>query len=453
VPETLKTGAGISKVAIAAVAELIGVVPVRLGSSTYTGMADHRGLSAASINVTLAAIRFLYEVTLGRADVMATVCRMKVVRKLPSVLSVTEVERLLSVIARKKDRAMVMVAYGAGLRASEVCRLEVCDIDAKRMLLHVRDGKGGRDRYTLLSPLLLKTLRAYAKESAIRGPKVFPPRNPDQSLALTRSSFHKMVRSTGRRAGITKRVFPHTLRHAFATHLLESGVDLPADSRRASRHVHRGAERTLERVDHRRDRVRDTLNLMAEGWPHLLKLSKIALGGGRLRDRLAPQRSHRLRKLVAVEPGSMDLARVERNPPQPGLGHVLRALRASERRSVVEDHALRDSRHLGGKLLRRARARRERTLRLLAGDPHPAAATAGLDPEPSSLSCKQLQQAPRALVERLPRGEVRRDLESGRLRVTVARHRPPLYHDEIRTSLPPGASRARADARRGGRAR
>ena len=152
---------------------------------------------------------------------------MKSQHPLPTVLSTSEVSALLAAVGRLKHRAMVMLACGAGLRVSEVCRLETRDIDAKRMLLHIRDGKGGRDRYVMLSTVLLRTLRAYAKESRIRGSHLFP--SPAESRdVLTRVALHKVVKSAARRAGIAKRVTPHTLRHSFATHSLEAGMDLRA---------------------------------------------------------------------------------------------------------------------------------------------------------------------------------------------------------------------------------
>lgn len=203
--------------------------PARLGPDQVRQFVLHllreRRLCARSINVHLAAISFLYRVTLGRPEVVEHVCHMKAPRRLPTVLSTSEVRALLATIRLPKHRSMVMLAYGAGLRVGEVCRLETGDIDAKRMLVHVRNGKGGRDRYVMLSPMLLRTLRAYAKESRIRGPYLFPSRTEGREV-LTRAAVHRVVKLGARQAGITKRVSPHTLRHSFATHLLEAGVDL-----------------------------------------------------------------------------------------------------------------------------------------------------------------------------------------------------------------------------------
>jgi site-specific recombinase XerD len=118
----------------------------------------------------------------------------------------------------------VRAAYGAGLRVSEVCRLRVEDIDSQRMVITVRDGKGGRDRMTMLPRGLLELLRAYWKQERPTGPELFPGRKPE--TVLTRAAVNKALKQAARRAQIRKRVTPHCLRHCFATHLLEAGTDL-----------------------------------------------------------------------------------------------------------------------------------------------------------------------------------------------------------------------------------
>jgi site-specific recombinase XerD len=212
-----------------AFASHFAVAPGRLGPEHVRRFAlflhQERQLSTRSISVYLAAIAFLYRVTLGRPEVVARMPRMKWPHRLPTVLSPSEVSVLLAAIGRLKHRAMVMLAYGAGLRVSEVCRLEFRDVDAKRMLLHIRDGKGGRDRYVMLSPVLLRTLRAYAKQSRVRGPYLFPSARKTRDV-LTRVALHKAITHAAKRADISKRVTPHTLRHSFATHALEAGMDL-----------------------------------------------------------------------------------------------------------------------------------------------------------------------------------------------------------------------------------
>jgi integrase/recombinase XerD len=145
------------------------------------------------------------------------------VQQLPLILSPEEVARILTAPEHLKSRALLMTIYAAGLRRSEVARLRVCDIDSARMTITVHQGKGNRDRVVMLSPVLLDTLRQYWRHQK---PKewLFPGRNPDQPISGNDifMVFHNAVR----RAGISKKVCPHSLRHSFATHLLESGTDL-----------------------------------------------------------------------------------------------------------------------------------------------------------------------------------------------------------------------------------
>jgi integrase/recombinase XerD len=224
-PNTVKTYLDLAK----KFAEHFGKPPGKLVTDDIRTYALHlkktRRLSARSINLHLAAISFLFRVTMKRPEVVAPLCRMKTPRKLPVVLSKLEVSLFLAATQKLKHRAMVMLAYGAGLRVNEVCHLQMQDVDAKRMLVHVRDGKGGGERYVMLSPLLLRTLRAYEKESAVRGPYLFPSTIEHRHVS-TRAGFQKWVSNTAKQAGIDKRVSPHTFRHSFATHLLESGMDL-----------------------------------------------------------------------------------------------------------------------------------------------------------------------------------------------------------------------------------
>jgi len=177
-----------------------------------------------TVNTYASAIRFLFRVTLKRPEVVADVVRLKTPMHLPRILSGTEVEGLFAAIPTLKHRAIVMLAYGAGLRVSEVARLEVGDIDAKRMVLHIRDAKRGRERYVMLSPRLLSALRAYWKDARPPGPRLFPGRDP--SKPITRAAIHKALSKAASKAGITKRLGPHVLRHSFATHLLEGGTDV-----------------------------------------------------------------------------------------------------------------------------------------------------------------------------------------------------------------------------------
>jgi len=209
-------------------AEYYGRSPCAMGAKEIRAflllLVQELKLSAGTFNVYAAAIRFLYEVTLERRDELRRIPRMKRPMRVPVVLTTAEVSRLLAALETDKHRALAMLAYGAGLRVSEVCKLQVDDIDAKRMLLHIRDTKRGRERYVMLSPKLLATLRSYWKASRPIGPYLFPGRGSRERM--TRAAVHRMMAKAARRAGITQRVSPHTLRHSFATHLLEAGTDL-----------------------------------------------------------------------------------------------------------------------------------------------------------------------------------------------------------------------------------
>jgi site-specific recombinase XerD len=182
-------------------------------------------VSRSTQRVYVAAIHFLYRVTLDRP---VAVRRIPFPRRnserLPEILSAAEVERLLAAVSRPKPRAMLMTLYGAGLRAGEVCALVPADIDSQRMLIRVRAGKGSKDRYVMLSPRLLATLREYWRLRPPRGPYLFPSPRPDKPLS--RMAVFRVVRRAARCAGLHKRVGPHVLRHSFATHLLEAGADI-----------------------------------------------------------------------------------------------------------------------------------------------------------------------------------------------------------------------------------
>jgi len=187
-------------------------------------LVEERKLSASTYNVYAAALRFLYSHTLERPQEVAWIGQMRVTRRLPVILSPEEIERLLGALRSLKMQAIVMTAYGAGLRVSEVVQLEVADIDSRRMVIHVRHGKGDRDRYTMLPQRLLELLRAYWKQVRPPGPQLFPGRRP--GAVLRRGTVSKALSKAAQRAKLEKRVYPHALRHAFATHLLEAGTDL-----------------------------------------------------------------------------------------------------------------------------------------------------------------------------------------------------------------------------------
>jgi site-specific recombinase XerD len=188
-----------------------------------------RGVSAISINAALTGLRFFFEVTLDRVAVLAKVQPVREPRKLPEILSVEEVTRLLDAAPGLKYRAALSVAYGAGLRASEVVSLKVSDIDSERMSIRVEQGKGRRDRYALLSPSLLEVLRAWWREGhahgkMLRGGWLFPGQNPVDPMSARQ--LNRACHAAADEARITKRVSLHTLRHSFATHLLEQKVDI-----------------------------------------------------------------------------------------------------------------------------------------------------------------------------------------------------------------------------------
>jgi site-specific recombinase XerD len=176
-------------------------------------------------NHTVSALRFLFKVTLGRGDIDSHIRIAREPRKLPVVLSPEEVARLLDAAPGRglKYKAALSVAYGAGLRVSEVVALKISDIDSQRMLIRVEQGKGRKDRYVMLSPHLLELLRAWYKQARPRG-WLFPGRHPVQSM--TTRQLTRACHEAAQAAGIEKRVSPHTLRHSFATHLLESGTDI-----------------------------------------------------------------------------------------------------------------------------------------------------------------------------------------------------------------------------------
>jgi integrase/recombinase XerD len=180
-------------------------------------------IGAPTINSAIAALRFFFNVTLERPDLVRHLKTVHEPRKAPVVLSQEEVVRLLEAAPGIKYKAAFSVAYGAGLRVSEVVALKVSDIDVERMTLRVEQGKGQRDRYVMLSPQLLDVLREWQR-AAQPWAWLFPGQNPVNPM--TARQIGRAVHTAAREAGIAKRVSPHTLRHSFATHLLEQNVDI-----------------------------------------------------------------------------------------------------------------------------------------------------------------------------------------------------------------------------------
>lgn len=187
-------------------------------------LATEKKAAPSTRKVHLAALKFCYGTTLRRPDVCAHMPWPKVQYSLPDILSGSEVDGLLGAMTSTMHRAVVMTAYGSGLRISEACRLQVGDIDSQRMVIHVRLAKGGRDRFVQLPERVLFTLRQYWATEHPKGPYLFPGQKPGRTISVdaVRSQLHKAAA----KAGVVKRVTPHILRHTFATHLLELGTDI-----------------------------------------------------------------------------------------------------------------------------------------------------------------------------------------------------------------------------------
>jgi len=182
------------------------------------------GAGTPKMNATAAALRFFFNATLDRHELAAQASFVHEPRKLPVVLSPDEVRRMLEAAPGLKYKAALSIAYGAGLRVSEVVSLKVSDIDSERMLIRVEQGKGRKDRNAMLSPVLLELLREWWKVCRSRG-WLFPGgRNPVQPM--TTRQLTRACHTAAQAAEIKKRVTPHTLRHSFATHLLEQGIDV-----------------------------------------------------------------------------------------------------------------------------------------------------------------------------------------------------------------------------------
>ena len=187
------------------------------------------GTSSISLNAAITALRFFFGVTLDRPEALAKMSPVREPRKLPVVLSREEMARLIEAAGKPKYQAALSVAYGAGLRASEVVALKVGDIDSTRMTLRIEQGKGRKDRYAMLSPLLLERLRAWwragrAQGKLLDGGWLFPGQNPVNPMSTRQ--LNRICHLAAAAAAIDKRVSPHTLRHSYATHLLEQKVDI-----------------------------------------------------------------------------------------------------------------------------------------------------------------------------------------------------------------------------------
>lgn len=200
--------------------ELLGPQEVR---AYQVYLVEEKHVSWSLFNQTACALRFLYCVTLGKDWAIEHIAFPRQERKLPVALSLGEVTRFLDAVTNLKHRAILMTAYAAGLRSSEVVKLRVGDIDSQRMVIHIRQAKGHKDRYVMLSPKLLELLRAYWK---VVRPKVwlFPGSRPSHPIDIT--GVQRAAHRAGLEAGLSKRVTVRALRHSFATHLLEAGTDV-----------------------------------------------------------------------------------------------------------------------------------------------------------------------------------------------------------------------------------
>jgi site-specific recombinase XerD len=181
------------------------------------------GAGVPKINTTISALRFFFRVTLDRPDLGRHLSTIHEPRKVPVVLSPDEVARFLEAAPGIKYKAAFSVAYGAGLRVSEVASLKVSDIDSKRMMLRIEQGKGRKDRYAMLSPTLLELLRDWYRVARPQG-WLFPGQNPTNPI--TERQLTRACHAAAEMASLKKRVTPHTLRHSFATHLLEQNIDI-----------------------------------------------------------------------------------------------------------------------------------------------------------------------------------------------------------------------------------
>jgi integrase/recombinase XerD len=212
---------------VATFAKHFGKSPERLAAAEVRAyllsLVQEKHASWSYYGQALCALRFLYRVTLGRKWVLNGIVSPKKQKTLPVVLSPDEVAQFFAAVDGLKHRAILMTAYAAGLRVSEVVALRADDIDSRRMVIRIRQAKGHKDRYVMLSPRLLAVLREYWK-AARPTQFLFPGNAPERPV--TPRTVEKACRDAQEAAGLGKRVTVHTLRHSFATHLLEAGTDI-----------------------------------------------------------------------------------------------------------------------------------------------------------------------------------------------------------------------------------
>jgi integrase/recombinase XerD len=208
-------------------AKYFGKSPEELGEKEVKEylvyLLEERKLSRGTYRNYASAIKFLYKVTLNREEVVEKIRYPKAEKTLPAVFDLSEVKALLSAVENLKHKAILTIMYSAGLRIAETARLRVSDIDSKRMMVWVQLGKGGKDRYTILSQTALKCLRQYWRDYR---PKEWLFEGQKQDTHITVSSIYQIFLDAKKRAEIIKPASPHTLRHSFATHLIEAGTSL-----------------------------------------------------------------------------------------------------------------------------------------------------------------------------------------------------------------------------------
>jgi len=232
-----KLAVGMQKQYIRAVRKLADFLDFSPAQATAEDLRDFQvyladiGTSKCTINMTLTGLSFFYREVFDQGEIMKRVRYVRQERKLPVILNREEMAQLIHAAGNNRDRAALSVAYGAGLRVSEVVKLKTTDIDSKRMAIRVEQGKGSRDRYAMLSPVLLEILRRWWREGHKQGviPKggwLFPSRNHSPFNHISKQQLGRICKKAVKTAGIEKRVSMHTLRHSFATHLLEDKVDI-----------------------------------------------------------------------------------------------------------------------------------------------------------------------------------------------------------------------------------
>jgi site-specific recombinase XerD len=200
--------------------ELLGIEDIRV---FLLYLAQEKKFSSSSINVTVSALRFLYKVTLGCKWDIEKIHFARREKKLPVVLSSEEVTQFLKSVKNKKHQVILKTVYATGLRILEATRLKISDIDSQRMAIRVRQGKGKKDRYVMLSKKLLTILRDYWKEYR---PSSWLFYGENKNDPLSAGTVRLVCRLASYESGLKKRVTPHILRHSFATHLLEQGTNL-----------------------------------------------------------------------------------------------------------------------------------------------------------------------------------------------------------------------------------